>query len=74
MRIISFLIFGACVAVNYLIGLQTGSVSDKYSLYVTPPSMFFHFKFGEKICVNFFFDRPKEFLDRLQFTSMNYYQ
>ena len=40
-RIISFLIFGACVAVNYLIGLQTGSVSDKYSLYVTPPNLFF---------------------------------
>ena len=40
-RLISFGIFGACVAVNYLIGLQTGSVSDKYKLYVTPPNMFF---------------------------------
>lgn len=41
MRIISFLVFAAAVAVNYLVGLETGEVSDKYRLYVTPPGLFF---------------------------------
>ena len=40
-RIISFLLFAAAVAVNYLVGLETGEVSDRYSLWVTPPGMFF---------------------------------
>lgn len=29
------------MAVNYVIGLKTGAVSDKYHLYITPPGMFF---------------------------------
>ena len=41
MRIISFLIFIACVVVNYVVGLKTGAVSDKYYLYVTAPGLFF---------------------------------
>lgn len=41
-RIISFLLFAGTVVVNYLIGLQTGRVSDAYSLFVTPPSLFFN--------------------------------
>ena len=40
-RIGSFLIFAATVGVNYIIGLETGKVSDAYHLYVTPPGMFF---------------------------------
>jgi hypothetical protein len=40
-RIGSFLLFAATLAVNYLIGLKTGDISDRYHLYVTPPGMFF---------------------------------
>lgn len=40
-RIGSFALFAATVAVNYLIGQKNGTVSDAYYLYVTPPGMFF---------------------------------
>ena len=40
-RIGSFLLFAVTVAVNYIVGLETGRVSDKYRLYVTPPGLFF---------------------------------
>lgn len=37
----STLLFGVTVAVNYLVGMKNVEVSDKYSLYVTPPNYFF---------------------------------
>ena len=40
-RIVSFIFFLATVGINYAIGYDTGKVSDKYSLYVTPPNLFF---------------------------------
>ena len=40
-RIVSFLLFVATVIVNYVIGLDSKEVSDYYSLFVTPPPMFF---------------------------------
>lgn len=40
-RIGSFVLFVATVIINYVIGLQTGKVSDTYHLYITPPGMFF---------------------------------
>jgi hypothetical protein len=40
-RIASFILFAITVAVNYVIGLKTGAVSDAYHLYITPPGMFF---------------------------------
>lgn len=40
-RMGSFALFVATVVINYVIGLKTGEVSDKYHLFITPPGMFF---------------------------------
>lgn len=41
-RIFSFLLFAATVAINYVIGRETGRVSDAFILYTTPLSLFFN--------------------------------
>ena len=40
-RILSFLLFAATVAIVYVFGMRNNEVSNKYYLYVTPPGMFF---------------------------------
>lgn len=40
-RLVSVLGFAATVAINYFVGRDTGSISDKYRLFVTPPGFFF---------------------------------
>ena len=40
-RIGSFILFVATVIVNYIIGMETGRVSDEFHLFITPPGMFF---------------------------------
>jgi benzodiazapine receptor len=40
-RLVSLLLFAATLAINYVIGMKTGEVSDKFHLYVTPPGYFF---------------------------------
>lgn len=40
-RIGSFLLFAATVAIVYVFGMRNNEVSNKYYLYVTPPGLFF---------------------------------
>ena len=40
-RIVSFILFLATVGINYIYVNETGKISDKYALYVTPPGFFF---------------------------------
>ena len=41
-RIVSFLLFAGTVAINYVIGRETGRVSDEFILYTTPLNLFFN--------------------------------